>query len=142
MDMKNNCRLFKKLNGYQKADRGRFMLLALGELSHEEFLLYEIFEAITDWDNRHVDTYGTFEATNKDLAMVLGWRADSTVSRHKKSLINKGYVERIGDRFKTKDFEKWELRKRPANMKNKSADMQVTNANNEDILADLQDIPF
>ncbi len=104
--------LFKKLKGYQKANRDRFYLLAFGELSQEEFVLYEFCVAITDWDIRHFDTYGTFKASNHEISQVLQWKADSTVSRHKKSLIRKGYIEISGDRYKVKNFEGWELRKK------------------------------
>lgn len=111
MELKRSNSLFKKLRGYQKARRDRFFLLAFGEVTQEEFILYEFFNAITDWDRSHFDTYGTFQATNKEIREVLKWKADSTVSRHKKKLMEKGYITMEGDRLKAKDFESWELRK-------------------------------
>lgn len=114
MNMKTKNALFKKLRGFQKADRGRFFLLSFGELTQEEFILYELCIAITDWDSSHIDTYGSFKATNQELAQVLGREAGSTISRHKKSLIEKGFLKVQGDRWNVRDFEKWELRKRGA----------------------------
>jgi len=112
--MEKDNSLFKKLKGFQKADRGRFFLLSLGKLTQEEFVLYELCVAITDWDRCHLDTYGTFKATNQELAEVLGRDAGSTISRHKKSLMEKGFLDAQGERLRVKDFENWELRKKGA----------------------------
>lgn len=142
MKMKKDNRLFKKLKGFQRADRGRFFLLALDQLTQEEFILHELFIAITDWDTNHFETYGTFEATNKELAQILKWKADSTVSRHKKSLIDKGFVELAGERFRVKDFEKWQYKKSFAKTQHKDAEMQATNAKMQDGLAEMHEIPF
>lgn len=112
MNKRLSNRLEKKLNGYQRANRDRFLLLSMDILSHEEFLLYEFCIAITDWDSTHYDTYGTFDATNREIASQLRWEASSTVSRYIKSLIGKGYIEIVDDRMRAKDFHKWELRKK------------------------------
>ncbi len=114
MDMENRKtnRLIKKLNGYQKANRHRFLWLAFEMLTQEELVLYEFCVAITDWDRTHLDTYRTFKATNQEIAQILRWKADSTVSRHIRSLIAKGFVAIVGERLKVKDFEEWELRKK------------------------------
>jgi hypothetical protein len=111
MEIRKANSLTKKLKGYQKAHKDRFYLLALDRMTMEEFILYELFIAITDWDRRHFDTYGTFKATNREIREVLRWKADSTVSRHKKSLMEKGFLETLGERLKVKDFESWELKK-------------------------------
>jgi len=114
MDMNTNKsnKLIKKLNGYQKANRERFLLLTFGELTLGEFVLYEFCITITDWDSRHYETYGTFKETNQQIAQMLDWKDGSTVSRYKKSLIEKGILELEGDRLRVKDFEKRELRKK------------------------------
>jgi len=139
MEKKVTNRLLKKLRGFQKADKGRFLLLAFGELTHEELMLYEFCVAIADWDRDHVETFGTFEATNQEIAQVLRWKADSTVSRYRKSLIDKGYFEPVGKRFRIKDFEKWELRKTSsAKMQTSRAEMQESNANMQNQSANMQ----
>jgi hypothetical protein len=140
MDMKKGKtnRLIKKMNGYQKANRERFLLLAFGELTQEELILYEFLIAITDWDRNH-DTFGTFEATNQEIAEMLRWKANSSVSRYKKSLLEKGFIEIIGDRMHIKDFEKWELRKTGfAKIERRNADMQRRNANTQGGDANMQ----
>ncbi len=112
MENRKTNRLVKKLNGFQKTNRHRFLWLAFEELTQEELILYEFCAAITDWDRKHFDTYGTFKASNQEIAQILRWKADSTVSRYKKILIKKGYLEVEGDRLKVKDFEEWQLRKK------------------------------
>ena len=100
--------LIKKLKGYQKAPRERFLLLKEGMLTQEEFLIYEFAIAITDWDSRH-ETYGTFKATNQEIADYLGWKSDTSVSRHKNHLITKGILTKAADGgLKVKNFEKWQ----------------------------------
>lgn len=134
-------RLLKKLRGYQKAPRDRFELLINKVLNQEEFILYEFGIAITDWDIEHVETYGTFEATNKEIAMALGWKSDSTVSRHKKSLIKKGlfYIENSG-LISPKDFDKWQLRKfLPAKIHESPAHAQTQPANIQDSSSKMQE---
>ena len=110
MEIKKN-KLLKKLKGYQKAPRARILLLTQKRLTQEEFLLYELVIAITDWDPKHED-YGTFEATNREIAEILGWKSDTTALKHKKKLIEKRIIESVGEnRFSAKGFEKWQLRK-------------------------------
>lgn len=105
--------LLKKLRGYQKASRDRFFLLTEGVLNHEEFIVYEFCIAITDWDRSH-STYGSFDATNKDIAEILNWRRDSTVSRHRSNLIKKGILLPTPDnRTRVFDFEQWQRNKPP-----------------------------
>lgn len=125
--------MFKKLKGYQKASRDRFLLIAEGILTHEEFVIYELGVALTDWDKTHVETYGTFLASNLQLAQLLHWKSDSTVSRHRQKLIQKGFFI-VGNDGRTliKDYEKWQLKRLPENTSEKmqasSAKMQPTNA--------------
>lgn len=106
--------LLKKLNGYQKAYRARFNLLTdvKFKLTAEEFVLYEFLIAITDWDETHIETYGSFGASDKDIAELLNWKSSSTVNRWRRRLITKKILrEHNEDRFKVTGFEKWRLRK-------------------------------
>lgn len=137
MDIKQNKRskLEKKLRGFQKANRERFLLISNKVLSGEEFLLYEICIALTDWDRSH-DTYGTFSFTNQELSYLLGWKSDTTAGRHKKSLIQKGFLIDLEDGYyKVLDFEKWELRKQD------DAKIQPLSANLEPINAEIENKP-
>jgi hypothetical protein len=128
MNMKMN--VLKKLKGYQKANRDRFLLLYFNLLTFEEFVVYEFGIAMTDWDESHLETYGTFKVTNREIAEILGWKSDSQASRVKKSLLEKGYFTKIGDRITAWGFEKWQLRKVPnANKQNSSAKLQYNPAN-------------
>lgn len=137
--MKKN-RLLKKLNGFQKAPRDRFLLLAMGILSQQEFILYELGIALTDWDYRHTDTYGTFQATNQELAEILGLKTDSSISRHKTGLLKKGlFILAVDHRITPKDFEKWELRK-SAKMQNQVAEMQTESAIKHEHSAKMQEL--
>jgi hypothetical protein len=125
--------LTKKLRGYQKSPRDRFFLLKDGVLTQEEFILYELGIAITDWDRSHIETYGTFFATNLELAESLGWKSDSTASRYKINLLEKGFFVPVGEeRLRAKDFSLWELKK-------SSLKTQEISANNGDQVSNLHE---
>lgn len=113
--------LLKKLNGYLKWNRDIFFVLHIQELTQEEFILYLFGLSITDWDvsPSHRETYGSFSATNRDIADAMGLKSDSTISRTKKSLIKKEFfVVRDDGRIVVKDFERWLLRKPHAERQN------------------------
>jgi hypothetical protein len=59
-----------------------------------------------------------------------------------RSLIQKGFIEPVGDRFRVKDFDKWVYRKKTAGMQYRDAEKQMENADKQDISAEMQDIPF
>lgn len=113
MDIKGTKNpLLKRLRGYLRFNREIFMLLRMQELKEEELTLYILGISITDWDKRHTETYGSFQATNICLGDILS-KSESTISRIKKSLIEKRYFIPTNDgRIIPIDFEKWELRKR------------------------------
>lgn len=136
--MKKNTQI-KKLRGYQKAPRDRFLLLRDKKLTQEEFLVYEVGIDLTDWDGRHTETYGTFQATNREIAEILGWKSDSTVSRYRASLIKKGYFRLTpSSRLKALDFDKRQLRK-PANMQITRAEMQEEVAKMQTTSANIEE---
>lgn len=135
--------LLKKLKGYQKAPRARFRLLSEGVLTHEEFLLYELSAAIFDWDPRH-ETYGTFKATNQELAMLLGWKSDTTALKHKNSLIRKKFFTIIEDnRILVRGYEKWLLRKSTAlKYEEETAEKQLDVSKIEDKASEIKGDQF
>lgn len=123
--------LFKKLRGYQKAPRQRFESLANGLLTQEELIMYELGVAITDWDKNH-ETYGTFLATNRQLAEVLGWKSDTAALRIKANLIRKGLFIKVEEgRIRPKGFDKWQIRKTSSEKENPTAKTEIKTANFE-----------
>lgn len=131
--------LFRKLKGYQKAPRERFLLLKDGTITQEEFLLYELAIAITDWDSKH-ETYGTFRATNQEIADILRWKSDTSVLRYKKNLITKGFLTTTDDgSLKVKDFEKWQLRGNASKNESLNAEIQSYSAKSENRNAETKE---
>lgn len=133
--------LLKKLKGYQKAPRGRFLLLKERRLTHEEFLLYELGVAISDWDSRH-ETYGVFKATNQEIAGILGWSSDTTALMHKNSLIKKGmFIVNDDGSISARGFEKWLLRKsKSSENESEVAKTQSGSSNREDNTSEIKEI--
>lgn len=129
LNMRRN-RLFKRLNGFQKAHRKRFLLLTHKRLTEEEFVLYELGIALAIWDEEK-EEYGSFEATNQELANILGWKSDTTALRHKGNLIKKGFFRETEDNtIKPIGLEEWRLRKpAPANLEDDPALLQNSPAN-------------
>ena len=138
--MKKNP-LFKKLNGWQTAYRDRFLLLAGGILTPEEFVVYELGIAITDWHDTkgHEEIYGKFQATNKQIAEIGGWKSDSAIYRIKKRLIEKQIFIPDGDFIRVKDFEKWQFRRKSTiKMHDLPAELQSPTANFQSVVAKMQ----
>lgn len=133
--------LFKKLKGYQKAPRQRFESLANGLLTQEELVMYELGVAITDWDKSH-ETYGTFLATNQQLAEVLGWKSDTSALRIKANLIRKGlFIEVEEGRIKPKGFEKWQIRRTSSEKEISTAKTEIRTSNFEQEAAKKEKFP-
>lgn len=102
--MKN--KLLNKLYGFDFAPKDRFNLLTFGVLRVQEFVLYEFYIAISDWDRRH-STYGCVNATNQEVAKILGWDT-STVTRNKNKLIKEGWLSVVSGRtLEVRDYKKW-----------------------------------
>ena len=132
--------LVKKLKGFHKAPRARFLLLSEHRLSQEEFVLYELGIALAVWDQKK-ENYGTFKASNQELADILGWDSDTSALRHKRSLIKKGYFELVDEGgIRPVGFEKFQIRKhQPANNQEESSETQSSSANIEESGANMQE---
>lgn len=110
--MDQSKKILRRLKGWQKAPRARFLLLTQHRMSHEEFILYELGIALTDWDETHNEDYGSFGATNQELSNILGWKSDTSTLKHKHALIEKKFFEvRTDGRIIVRGFERWILRK-------------------------------
>jgi len=132
--------LFKKLNGYQKANRARFRLFTdtKFKLTAEEFVLYEFLIAITDWDETHTETYGTFDSTDRDIAEVLHWESGSTVNRWRNRLIIKNLVRKQNNnRFWVAGFDKWKLRKADSKKEENNVFLQREDAKKHNRVAEI-----
>lgn len=64
------------------------------KMSDQEYRLWDLYVAIYDWDKRHYK-YGYFEATDREIAPIIGWDY-STVARYRKKLIKKNIISRAG----------------------------------------------
>lgn len=135
-------RLFKKLKGYQKAPRERFKLFTdlRFKLTTQEFVLYEFLSAITDWDTKH-EAYGTIKCTNQEIAEFLGWKSDTTVLKHKRSLIKKSLLFLVEDnQLKVRGFEKWQLRiSNPSKNNYETAEKQFNTSKIEDKASEIKE---
>jgi hypothetical protein len=90
----NTKRLDKKLKGYHKHFRGRFLLLR--DLTPEEYVLWDIsFSLAADWDKNH-DSYGTFSFTFSEISYFTQC-SPSTISRKAKKLFTLGLWKKLDD---------------------------------------------
>jgi hypothetical protein len=134
--------LYKKLGGFSLVSRSRFLLLESKLLKMEEFVLFELYISVADWDVRH-ERYGTVKTTNQEVAGMLGWTQGTTVGRYKKALGDKNFI-RISqdDAIEIVDFSQWikghnpkadlnaEMRPAPANTHIQPAEMHDSPAQN------------
>lgn len=84
----------RRLNGWQKINRQRHVIAKQLKLINAEYRLWDLLIALYDWDKTHLETYGTIEITDRQLADLLGWSAP-TVCRTRNTLLKKGLIEKI-----------------------------------------------
>jgi len=78
-----------KLRGYTKVHRQDYLLLRIG-FTDRHFVLYRLlFEALIDWDSRHVG-HGTFEMDYRQVAYLLNW-TEGKVRRVFNELCKRGF---------------------------------------------------
>lgn len=96
--MRNGAeKLRKRLRGWQKIPRERHLIAEKHNLTDGEFRLLELYRDLTDWDDRHIDTYKTFFATDADIAELLNCNP-STISRRRGSLLSKSLIKVTKDK--------------------------------------------
>lgn len=141
VDMDSRNKLLSSLHGFNKAPKERFKLLVDRVLDRQEFLVYEFCLAIATWDDdNYPDKYGTFSATNIDVAEILGW-SESNISRIRGRLVSKGYFKKLDNgRTWVKDFDEWRLRIRDVSEQAKSAYKQDQLAQTQKPPAPMQEI--
>lgn len=91
-----NARLGRKLHGFHRHFRGRFLLLSRGVLNHNEYLLWDLgFSVLAGWDNKnHPENYGIIKLTQDEIGQYLRL-SRSAVCKTIQSLIRKGFWEKI-----------------------------------------------
>lgn len=105
--MKASNQLIKRLKGYQRGFRGRFLLLKNRILTDEEFILWDLsFSVLADWDKKnHSDNYGTFSYTQEEIGFFLGWDKTKVCRRSNKLFKKNFWVKRLDNRILVVGFD-------------------------------------
>lgn len=86
-----------KLNGYRASHRNKWFLITKKILTTQEFILFEYYLDLMDFDKSHGDAFSTFEAYLDDVAVVFD-RGEDAVGKWHKGLINKGFIKVFDDK--------------------------------------------
>lgn len=89
--MKDNW-LTMKLNGYRANHRNRWFLITKKILTLQEFLLFEYYLDLMDFDKSHGDKFATFEAYLDEVAVVFNKKID-TVRLWHNALLSKHFIQ-------------------------------------------------
>lgn len=81
-----------KLNGYRASHRNKWFLITQEILSLQEFLLFEYYVDLMDFDKSHKDSFATFEAFLDDVASVFKKHTDTVRIWHN-GLLTKGFIK-------------------------------------------------
>lgn len=97
--MRSTNQLIKRLKGYHRTFRGRFLLLKNRALTDKEFILWDFsFSVLADWDEKnHPDTYGSFGHNQEEIGLLLGWHK-TKVCRLSQGLFQKGFWTKRPDK--------------------------------------------
>src|SRR4030065_1818433 len=89
-------RLTRRLNHtYQRLYRDRHIKAKDSGFSDAEYRLWDLFKALYDWDDKHLESFGEVSATDRELANILGWSA-AKVCRTRNRLIKRGFIKKVG----------------------------------------------
>jgi len=81
-----------KLNGYRATHRNRWFLITKKILNPQEFLLFEYYIDLMDFDRSHGDNFATFEAYLKEVAPVFNKKEDAVRKWHN-GLLSKHFIK-------------------------------------------------
>jgi hypothetical protein len=81
-----------KFNGYRASHRNRWLLIIKNILTTQEFLLFEYYLDLMDFDRNHGIAFSTFEAYLDDVADVFGKSEDAVRIWHN-GLLDKGFIK-------------------------------------------------
>jgi len=107
MNMRIQNRLDKRLKGYHKTFRGRFLLIKNRTLNSGEYILWDVsYSILADWDKKnHPDIFGTFDYSQEEIASLLACDK-STISRNSEKLFELGlWKEREDGRIEICGFD-------------------------------------
>lgn len=86
-----------KLNGYRATHRNRWNLIRSKILTSQEFLLFEYYLDIMDFDPNHGNSFGSFEVFPNEIAPVFNKGTDTIKAWHKELLL-KGFIQAFDDK--------------------------------------------
>lgn len=101
MEMKDRkqSKLDKRLKGYHRHFKGRYLLIKNNVLTFQEFILWDLsFSILADWDTslEHEDIYGSFPQKFSEISYFLNCDP-SNISRYSKKLFELGLWKRRND---------------------------------------------
>ncbi|GIW60208.1 MAG: hypothetical protein KatS3mg087_1274 [Patescibacteria group bacterium] len=82
--------------GYLNLPKKALLMVALGDLTREEFLVYLAYNCLTKWNQKYKG-YGTVKFSDKSVATLLHWKEDSSVCRYRNNLLEKGLLKNLGE---------------------------------------------
>ena len=130
-------RLTRRLNKtYQKLYRNRHLVATQLELDDAEYRLWDLYTALYDWDQKHTETFGTVEATDKEIADILLW-SSSKVCRTRNRLLEKQVVTPI-KKSGYRIFPSLELKNSSTDTQEKIANVHDGNASMKQDIALVQ----
>jgi hypothetical protein len=93
-----------KLNGYRASHRNRWLLVTQRILSPQEFLLFEYYLDLMDFDKSHGEAFSTFEAFLDDVLRVFNKHEDTIRIWHN-GLLTKGFIKIFDEKRHTYTVE-------------------------------------
>lgn len=81
-----------KLIGYRASHRNKWFLITQNILTPQEFVLFEYYLDLMDFDKSHKDSFSTFEAFLEDVALVFNKHEDTIRIWHN-GLLTKGFIK-------------------------------------------------
>lgn len=99
MENRRQSKLDKRLKGYHRHFKGRYLLIKDRTLNFQEFILWDLsFSILADWDIKpdHEDIYGTFPYNFSEISYFLNCDP-SSISRYSKKLFELGLWKRRND---------------------------------------------
>jgi hypothetical protein len=82
-------------NTFVQLKRDRYFIARMEGLTDQEYRLWDLLEALVDWNPRHEERYNRVTIPDGEVAEILGWSL-SKVWRTRKSLSDKNYICEVG----------------------------------------------
>jgi hypothetical protein len=75
--------------------RDRYIAAKMEGLTDQEYRLWDLLEALVDWNPRHEERYNRVTIPDGEMAEILGWSL-SKVWRTRKGLVEKNFISEVG----------------------------------------------